>query len=296
MTRHTLVAVAGALALGLTGTAAAQHHPESGGPAARDCRKEAPPGLRIAACNHRLAEPRLSGKQRSEALTLKGSALEQIGDHKGGLIAAYEAVAADPRNPEAYLLRASLLSAGGQHQDALRDQLAAIELDPRSPDAWSDLAYIYEDVGDYDNAFAAYDRTLALRPDDPVVLNNRCWSRAALGRDLQLAVADCDRAVALMPRSADALDTRGFLRLRMGQYELAITDLDAALTLNRRRADSFYLRSVAARRLGRTAEADSNMAYALDIDPDVADTFAHHGVRLDADPRPKGDEEPPPPR
>ena len=52
-----------------------------------------------------------------------------------------------------------------------------------------------------------------------------------IGR-LQEALADCNEALKLKPDYINALDSRGFVQLRMGKYDEAIADYDAALQID----------------------------------------------------------------
>ena len=54
----------------------------------------------------------------------------------------------------------------------------------------------------------------------------------------------------LKPDYVNALDSRGFVRLRAGQYDNAIADYDAALKLEPNKVASLYGRGMAKRRKG----------------------------------------------
>ena len=49
----------------------------------------------------------------------------------------------------------------------------------------------------------------------------RCWARALTGRDLDKALADCDRALRLAPKTPEFLDSRGLVHLRRVVQPLA---------------------------------------------------------------------------
>jgi tetratricopeptide (TPR) repeat protein len=60
---------------------------------------------------------------------------------------------------------------------------------------------------------------------------NRCWMRAIVGR-LQSALADFNESLRLNPNSANALDSRGLIHLKLDELDLSIGDYDAALDIN----------------------------------------------------------------
>jgi cytochrome P450 len=94
--------------------------------------------------------------------------------------------------------------------------------------------------------------------------NGRCWVRAVLGRDLLLALADCNESLRLRPENADTLDSRALVELKLGQLDRAREDYDAALKIYPRLADSLYGR-------GDVAGARVDLAAAKTLDPGITD-------------------------
>ena len=76
-------------------------------------------------------------------------------------------------------------------------------------------------------------------------LNERCWFRAIHDDELDLALADCSAALKLKPDFAAALDSRGFVELRMNRLDAAIADYSAALAAAPNMAESLYGRGLA---------------------------------------------------
>jgi tetratricopeptide (TPR) repeat protein len=89
-----------------------------------------------------------------------------------------------------------------------------------------------------DAAEAAYERCLQrlsaeegrMLPEvyEAVALNLRAYSRGRLGIELEKALQDAERALALRPSVPGFLHTRGMLHVSLGHYEAAIRDLDGA--------------------------------------------------------------------
>ena len=60
------------------------------------------------------------------------------------------------------------------------------------------------------------------------------------------------RSVQARPRYLDALDSRGFVNLKLGQPKNAIADYDAALRIDPKHPSALYGRGIAKRRTGNT--------------------------------------------
>jgi len=73
----------------------------------------------------------------------------------------------------------------------------------------------------FDEALAAYDRALALRPDHAATLANRGDVLRELRR-LDDALASYDRALAARPDYAEALSDRGNVLKALGRYDDAL--------------------------------------------------------------------------
>ena len=82
--------------------------------------------------------------------------------------------------------------------------------------------------------------------------------------------ADCNEALKLKPDYINALDSRGFVLLRMGKYDEAIADYDAALQIEPNKVASLYGRGMAKRRKGDYAGGN------IDIAAAKVDQAEHH--------------------
>jgi Flp pilus assembly protein TadD len=69
----------------------------------------------------------------------------------------------------------------GRSREGLDFLLRATQLQPGDWTYLSALGIAYDQVGDFANARTAYDRALAIRPSDPVILNNFAMSRMLAG-------------------------------------------------------------------------------------------------------------------
>jgi tetratricopeptide (TPR) repeat protein len=108
--------------------------------------------------------------------------------------------------------------AAGQVALAMRDLLrardcaaAAERRADRDPILWDLIGTIYSRANDQPRALAAYDRAVALAPEQPAFLFNRAAVRRFLG-ELAQSEADYDRVIALRPTDFGAYRNRSDLR------------------------------------------------------------------------------------
>jgi hypothetical protein len=125
----------------------------------------------------------------------------------------------------------------------------------------------------FNNSLVQYDQMIAFDPTNPVAYKSRCWARAEAGRQLDAALADCDRALQLKPDYALALDNRGLVHLRRGEWAAALADFDLTLRLDATQTGSLYGRGLAKIRLGQTAAGQADMAAATNRNSDIAARF-----------------------
>jgi tetratricopeptide (TPR) repeat protein len=109
-------------------------------------------------------------------------------------------------------------------------------------------------------------------------VNGRCWARALGNIDLPKALADCNNAIHNMPHKEVGLDSRGLVRLRMGDYAGAVADYTAALTIDPKIAWSLYGRGLAKLKLGDKAGGEADIAAAKGLAPKLADRAARFGI------------------
>lgn len=92
---------------------------------------------------------------------------------------------------------------------------------------------------DYESAVRDNDRALALIPNSAMALNNRAWAyfrwgRAPLGED------DVERALQIDPTSAASYDTRAHIRQWLGRPREALQDYQLAMAWGGERFVKMY--------------------------------------------------------
>ncbi len=187
----------------------------------------------------------------------------------------------DPRDVEGLVARAGIRYARDPKTDVRADIDTASAAAAKPSDTRLDIAGLYDQIGDYRAAVGQLDLWIAAHRDDsrrPIALNQRCWARALTGTQLDLALSDCNAALAGMPHNPAFLDSRGLVRLRLGQYAQAIADYDEALAANGKIAWSLYGRGIAKLRLGQKDAGEADLAKARELEPDLPDRAKKLGV------------------
>lgn len=173
---------------------------------------------------------------------------------------------------EARLLRAQIHGASAQRDAALADLLSLDEALPTEAQARFAMANLYAEFGRLPEALKQWAHWLASRDSDQArltVLNNRCWLRARMNQELDLALKDCEAAVALDRQMASHWDSLGWLQLRRQETKQALRAFDKAIEQSDKLAWAYYGRALAQRRLGDEAAASADLAKARSLRPDI---------------------------
>jgi len=218
-------------------------------------------------------------------------------------------------SPEAYIfVNRAEIRAGDDFAAREADYDSALKLEPDNAAALNGKAYLMFKKGNTPGAVALYSRALANAPkdvdlltgrgmayakagdmakarqdfaaasaqvDEAATLNNLCWRKAVNGLALEIALEECDRALAkTTDRPPSITDSRAFVLLRLGRLDEAIATYSEALTKNPKSAASLYGRAIAWSRKGDGSKAKTDQLAATAIDATIEETFASYGVTL----------------
>jgi tetratricopeptide (TPR) repeat protein len=167
---------------------------------------------------------------------------------------------------------------------------AALALKPDAPDGWFNYANVLKGAGRLEEALAACDRALAVRPDYVAAeaareqlrgllaeaLNRSGNEHRAAGR-YEAALADYERALALAPGYGDAINNRAVALWSMGRFEQALAGFDAALAARPDYVEAHYNRGNTLRDMQRLDEAMQSYDRATAIDPAFAPAYRNNG-------------------
>jgi serine/threonine protein kinase/Flp pilus assembly protein TadD len=172
--------------------------------------------------------------QAAEDLLAKGRLLAKNQDYAGAVEALDAALTARPNHPPALRARAEAQLRLQRDDEALPDLNRLLEGDRGKQTGTAPLyrarAGVRVKKGDHAGAIEDYTLALAAEPDRAGSHVGRGWSYLALDA-AALAESDFDRAVSLDARDGDALNGRGYARVRLGRYREAVADAEQALRL-----------------------------------------------------------------
>jgi tetratricopeptide (TPR) repeat protein len=214
----------------------------------------------------------------ARALSFRGDAYLSQGDTVRAATDFNRAIALEPNNARAFVNRAKLHMAERDVDSALPDLEKALALDPRDVDALFLRGQLHYERRDWPRALPDFDAAAQLEPQNAAYQNQRCWTRAVAGLELDIARQACDEGIRLSDGGANILDSRGLVGLKQGRFAEAWADYDAALRAEPGSAHYLYGRGLAALKLGRAAEGRADLARAAGLDRDIVETYAGYGV------------------
>ena len=173
---------------------------------------------------------------------------------------------------EARLALANLYASDGRHNDAisvLGDHIDDLPTDP-AEDVWrfylARAASLLE-IGDWERAELDLKRAVVIAPEQPAALNYLGYSWAERGINLEEAFELIEKAVALQPNSGAIIDSLGWARYQLGDYDEAVGHLEQAAsiepgdpTITDHLGDVYW-------RLGRNIEARYQWRRVLELNP-----------------------------
>lgn len=247
------------------------------------------------------------------AITSAASFQRGIGDYKGAAQTLTRQIALAP-TAAAYLERSGVRKEIGDIAGAASDAEEARKLDSASLEAVSAVAWLSAERGDVEKAVRLFDERIALggksrddfrlskaeivgefgdpqaaigeldamilaKPGMPDLLNARCWIKASRNVAVDSALKDCTSAIELSEGTANILDSRALVWMRLDRDEDALRDLDAALSQSPGLASSRLLRAIVYKRMGRAGEAAADLAIVRQITPSIERDYSRFGLK-----------------
>jgi tetratricopeptide (TPR) repeat protein len=185
-----------------------------------------------------------------------------------------------PDDEAALIARGTLHAQLHDEARARQDLEAAARLGAADPGAELRIADLYQRLDLFSDALSHDDHWIAANPKGGAMaeaLNGRCWAHAVLKTGLDQALADCDAALKLRPRTVEILESRALVHMDRGELDAAVADYDAVLRILPRRAIALYGRAAAETRKGLKDPAAADIQAAVAIDPRVEDQAKRFG-------------------
>lgn len=193
-----------------------------------------------------------------------------------------QAIKLKPDDVPSLVARAAFKAGRHDAAAATADLEAADRAVARDSDERLRIASVYESLDNPAAARAEFSNWIDTHPRNDSrmagVLNSRCWEGALSGQALDQALADCNAALRIASKTAQYLDSRGLVYLRLGNYDKAIADYDAALRINPEIAWSLYGRGLARLRKGDSVAGRADLSAATAQNPKIAERAAKFGI------------------
>ena len=254
------------------------------GPTAAEDREDCVRGsgdAAIEACTRLLGSGRFDKRNLALIYSSRANQWERKGDFDKAMQDHVEALKTDPTYAAGYMHRGNLYARRGDWDRALADHSEAIRLDPVYANGFYNRGLTYSRQGDHEHAIADFTKGIELTANSSQLWGQRCWSRAVIGRQLKEAVDDCDKAAALSPKVPQIFAYRGFVYLKLGQFDKALADYDTAFALTKSpdHPDWLYVRGMTKLKKGDTAGGNADIASAKAGKADIAEEYAKYGVK-----------------
>lgn len=198
----------------------------------------------------------------------------------------------EPTQSEALMHRAWLRSKAENREGTLSDLQAMDKALAAQSDQRLEMASLYREFELWDLALPQWNLWIAAHPKDIKLdnaLSSRCWARTLMNVELDQALDDCNQALDLQAKNANALRVRAWLRLRRGELGKSLADFDRALKIRPDHAWSLYGRGIVYRKNGKAAQGDADIEAARKLLPSIDAQTGRYGLNADASPLPSND-------
>ena len=196
---------------------------------------------------------------------------QQPGDAPTVLKLAQDTVNAAPGDPDALTLLADALRTSERYQDSadVLDTLIAARGEAASWDLYYLRGVALEQAGHWPDAERDLKKALALKPDEPDILNYLGYSWVDRGEQVAEGKAMIEKALATKPDSGAIIDSLGWAYYRMGDYDQSVQQLERATELEPADAEINNHLGDAYWRAGRRIEAAFQWRRVLTLQPDA---------------------------
>jgi tetratricopeptide (TPR) repeat protein len=144
---------------------------------------------------------------------------------------------------------ATLLNKRGKFDEVL-SHLGPHKTDPKNDSAlfFNELGIAYRNKNKLEEAILAYQKALALDPDNPVVMKNM-GDAFFLKKEYAQAVEICQKALKSSPRFHQARSTLGLAYYRLEKYQEALEEFEIVLKMNPQDEQARNFREAARKKL-----------------------------------------------
>lgn len=159
-----------------------------------------------------------------------------MGQYTEAIKTGEEALSIYPNQAILYYYRAFALHRNGQNAEAGIEIKSALQLDGDDNNLKAMIfalqAEVLIDQEKLKEADAAFDKAIALAPENYLTLSNYAYYLALRNQNLSKAETLAAKAAAALPKNASVLDTYAIVLLKQGKFDLALNWIEKALQNN----------------------------------------------------------------
>jgi tetratricopeptide (TPR) repeat protein len=149
--------------------------------------------------------------------------------------------------------------------------------EPNLPGGYALRGIVYGAKGELDRAIADFTKAIALDPKSTTAYENRGTAQERKG-DLDKAMADFAKAIEINPKAYRAYDNRGVIYSKRNENELALAEFDRAIAINPKYANAYNNRGIIHGRKGDIDKAIADFTSAIEINPMFARPYNNRGI------------------
>ncbi|QJD99873.1 PEP-CTERM system TPR-repeat protein PrsT [Massilia forsythiae] len=199
-------------------------------------------------------------------LTLRGDALLVTGKGDDAKTAYEQALAVNPNAGDALLGLARLAASKQDREGAERYVNDAVAKDPKNPEVWMARGALLRATGKADEALAAYDETLKLKPDHRSAHIEKAYLQITRGKFPEAKV-EIDAAEKASPGNLLVTYTRALYEFAQGKYAASQDALQKVLKSAPDHMPSVLLAGASELNLGATQQAEQHLRRYLEANP-----------------------------
>ncbi|AQQ71867.1 Lipoprotein NlpI precursor [Limihaloglobus sulfuriphilus] len=218
-------------------------------------------------------------------LTRDANRFFQDGEYENSMACVEEAIEMLPQDISNYHMKAYIYYEMGDEQAAKEQATWTVENSSNSMSKCENLLFragLYSEMGLEELAMADYDAAIELVPDYPDLYSSRA-SALSLNGNYEAAVADYAKMLELNPNSAIAYWNRGCGYYKLGEFELAEKDFTSAKEVVRSAGEMAGLHTdwaICEYRSGDLEGAKEKLAQAYEYYPEFVTHMADYLVKM----------------
>ena len=188
------------------------------------------------------------------------------------------AIMIDPKDSDALEMLGYGFLLQHRFERAAAEFAAALQINPDKAEVLAGYGRSLTGLGDYAGAVTQFEKAVALVPGNSAYHNGLCWARTASGKNLNVALSDCNTALRLAPGAPGPLNSRGLAELRLNRFSDAVTDYTASLKVQPLQPSARFGRGLAYLALGQITAGSADIVAARARDPDMDGIFTQMGI------------------